>query len=194
MKNLRIAVVFFFCACAMAFPQVVPEAASEFTPTGEISLRSFGASFDKYRIRSPVSNLTVRTDGSWAGTLSGTAIDVSVDENTVRGVDFILSRVDSVPGHVVITGQFRGKMLRFEFDDKLAMIRTPKFSNTYRGYSTRDGVTKYGPGGDMKLKGEAGMVAPPWPQFGLALVAAFEGDAPGAANSSQTIGSDGNAH
>ncbi len=178
----------------MAFPKVVPEALSDFSPTGEISLRSFGASFDKYRIRNPVANLAVRTDGSWAGTLSGTAIDVSVDENTVRGVDFILSRVDSKPGHIVITGQFRGKMLRFEFDDKVALIRTPKFSNTYHGYASQNGVIMYGPGGDVRLKGEAGLPVPPWPQFGLALVAAFEGDAPGGASNSQQIGSDGNAH
>lgn len=157
-------------------PQVVPEANTEFKPTGEFALRSFGATFDHYRVRSPVVNLAVRTDGSWAGLLSGRGIDVSADDTAIRGVDLVLSRADSKPGHIVITGQFNGKMVRFEFDETGAKIRTPHFSNTFYGRSVGEGVTTYGPNREVSLKGEASSNTPPWPQFGLALLAAFEGD------------------
>lgn len=176
------------------FPQVVPEAAGKYEATGAIQLRSFGATFDQYRVRSPTANLAARTDGSWAGTLSGRAIDVSVDESSVRGVDLVLSRADSTPTMTVITGQFQGKMLRFEFDDKGARIRTPRFSNTYHGRFPKDGAMNYGQGGEVSLTGQAGIASPPWPQFALALLAAFEGDAAGGPNGSQHIGADGQVH
>jgi len=175
-------------------PQVVPEAKGDFEATGSIQLRSFGATFDKYRVRSPSANLAVRTDGSWAGVLSGRAIDVSVDETTLRGVDLVLSRSESTPDNTVITGQFEGKMLRFEFDAKGARIRTPRFSNTYYGRFPKEGALNYGQGGEVTLKGEAASATPPWPQFALALVAAFEGDAAGGPNSSGHIGADGQVH
>ncbi len=152
--------------------QVVPEANSEFKAEGEVNLRGRSASFDKYRIRSPRVNLTARTDGSWAGTLNEHAFDLSVDENSIRGVDLVLSKADSTPGHIVITGQLQGKILRFEFDDKQAMIRG-SVSNTYYGRAIQNSDTVYGPAGELMLKGAAGSMTPPWPQFGLALLAAF---------------------
>ncbi len=152
--------------------QVVPEANSEFKAEGEVNLRGFSASFDKYRVRSAKANLTARTDGSWAGTVNEHAFDLSVDESSIRGVDLVLSKADSTPGHIVITGQFQGKILRFEFDDKQAMLRGT-VSNTYYGRATQENGTAYGPAGELTLKGEAGTMTPPWPQFGLALLSAF---------------------
>ncbi len=192
MRPFIVAAMMLSCACAL--PQVVPEASTDYKPSGEITLRSFNASFDAYRVRSPNANLAVRTDGSWAGMLSGRGIDVSADETTIRGVDLILSRADSKPGYVVITGQFQGKMLRFEFDETGAKIRTPKFSNSYQGRFLKDGAMNYGLGGELSLRGDAGGSTPPWPQLGLALLAAFEGDVIGGKNSSGHIGSDGDVH
>ena len=152
---------------------VVPEASTEYKPEGEVNVRGHSASFDRFRVRSAKVNLTARTDGSWAGTLNQQALDLSVDENSIRGVELVLSRVDSTPGHIVITGQFQGRIMRFEFDDQQAMIRGALVSNTYHGREVKSGETLYGPAGELVLKGEAGTMTPPWPQFGLALLAAF---------------------
>ncbi len=160
--------------CGCALPQVVPEALSqEYVPTGELQLNRLGATFDHVRVRSPTMNLAKRTDGSWGGTFGDRPIDVSVTDTAIRGVDLIVNRGDSKPGHLVITGQFQGKIFRFEFDQNQALIRTPGNSFTLPGRQvTKDGAA-YGPRNDFTLKGEASVENPPWPQIGFALLAAF---------------------
>ena len=155
-------------------PTVMPEVTStEFKPTGGINVRDRSATFDQYRVRGPRINLARRTDGSWGGTVKEQPIDVTVDENTIRGVDLLLNRSDSKPGHVVITGQFQGSIMRFEFDEKEAKVRSGSLSNSFAGRVEKDGVTKYGPSGPFVLTGEAGTMPPTWPQVGFALLGVF---------------------
>src|SRR4051812_23267514 len=100
-------------------PQVVPEADSEFIPTGEIQYRGNGASFDAVRVRNPRCNLTKRTDGSWGGTIDVGSmrqpVDVSVTPKKVTGVGLTLVlEEESAENGIVVTGQWQGKILRFE--------------------------------------------------------------------------------
>lgn len=154
----------------IAFAQPLPETLTEFVPTGEISLRSNGASFDAVRVRKPNGNLSKRSDGSWGGVLSGQAIDVSVTPKRVAGVNLTLVLEESGgPKGTVITGQFQGSILRFEIGPEEARIRTPNHSMTL----ARSSPNTFGPRGEFELKGDAALPEPPWPQFALAMLAAF---------------------
>jgi hypothetical protein len=153
------------------FPTVVPEANNEFKPTGEVLLYSRTVSFDAVRVRSPDLNMTKRTDGSWGGILENQAVDVSVTENKITGVNFLLTREMSDGKRTVITGQFQGRIYRFEFDENEIMFRAPSKSMTYPGRQVAKDQTTYGPRGDVQLRGEAGSENPPWPQIAFALLA-----------------------
>lgn len=155
-------------------PQVVPEAQNtEFVAKGEVRAHARSASFDSVRVRSPQMNITKRTDGSWGGTFDGRAIDVSVEGDNIRGANMTLTRSDSTKDKLVITGQFEGRIYRFELDANQALVRTPNTSITYPGRVISERQTSYGPGGDLVLIGEAGAESPPWPQFAFAMMAAF---------------------
>lgn len=157
------------------FPQVVPEALKEdYVPTGSLQMYDKSASFDAVRVRAPKANLAKRTDGSWGGVINQVPVDVSVTDTTVRGVAFVLTREDSGPGKLVITGQFQGKIYRFEFDDKLARVRTPSTSLDFQTRSPVEGGLAYGPMKPFVLKGQAAAENPPWPQIAFALIAMFE--------------------
>jgi hypothetical protein len=157
------------------FPQVVSEALNtEFKPTGEVRVYDRSASWDAVRVRSPKINVSKRTDGSWGGMLGDRAIDVSVTPTRISGVDFTLSRDTSDAARTVITGQFYGKIYRFEFDATQAMVRAPTISFTLQGRVPGKNEIVYGPMQNMRLIGEAGADDPPWPQFGFALVAMMQ--------------------
>jgi hypothetical protein len=176
MRKLILMTLFVVLA-GCTLPTVVPEAQNtEYKVTGEVVAYGRTATFDAYRVRSVNCNLTKRTDGSWGGTFGdqGRAVDVSVDDAHVRGVDFNLNREDSKPGSMIITGQFQGRIFRFEMDANQALVRTSAKSLTYPGRIVGDNVVKYGPMQNLELRGEAGKEAPPWPQIGFALLAAFQ--------------------
>jgi hypothetical protein len=132
------------------------------------------ASFDAVRVRAPRANLARRTDGSSGGVIDQQPIDVSVTDTTVRGVNFVLAREASTAGRLVITGQFRGKIDRFEFDENLARIRTPGTSLDFETCSPVEGGVAYGSMKPFVLEGQAATANPPWPQFAFALLAMFE--------------------
>ena len=159
-----------FCACS--FPTVVPEALNnEFKPTGEVLLYNRTVSFDSVRVRSPVINLAKRTDGSWGGTFINHPVDVSVTDSRISGVNFLMTREASEGNKTVITGQFQGRIYRFELDPEQVMIRSPAQSMTFPGRQVSANLTTYGPMGNLQLKGEAGGESPPWPQIAFALMA-----------------------
>jgi hypothetical protein len=173
MRAVLVSVVVFAAGCA--FPQVVPEALSaEYKPTGEVKMYDRGATFDAVRVRSPYANLSKRTDGSWGGVLDKEAIDVSVTDTMVRGVNILLTREESSPGRIVITGQFRGRMYRFELEQDIARIRAPVQSLDFKTRWPIDNGIAYGPMKSLALKGEAAAENPPWPQLAFALIAMFD--------------------
>ena len=160
----------FLSACNL--PQVMPEALNtEFKPTGEVILYNRTASWDAYRVRSPKCNLARRTDGSWGGVMVERALDVSVTDTRISGVEFMLTKQMSDDNKLVITGQFQGRIYRFEFDDKRAIFRAPNNAFTLDGRTPGEKMTTYGPRGDLQMKGEAAHDTLPWPQIGFALMA-----------------------
>jgi hypothetical protein len=158
-----------------ALPQVVPEALNtEFRPTGTMQMYNRTASFDAVRVRSPKANMSKRTDGSWGGTIEGFAVDVSVTDTMVRGVNLLLTREESTLNHIVITGQFQGRIYRFELDENLALIRTNRTSLTFKTRGPVENGIAYGPLKNLVLQGDAAAESPPWPQFAFALMAMFD--------------------
>lgn len=175
MRSVVLAVVAVVFAGGCTFPQVVPEALKEeYVPTGSLQMYDRGASFDAVRVRAPKANLAKRTDGSWGGVIDQVPVDVSVTDSTVRGVNFVLTREESSAGKLIITGQFKGKIYRFEFDEKLARIRTPSTSLDFQTRSPVEGGLAYGPMRPFVLKGQAAAENPPWPQIAFALLAMFD--------------------
>jgi hypothetical protein len=168
-RSLILCGALLFTGCAL-FPQPLPETNTDFVPTGEISMRSSGAAFDAVRVRKPNVNLSKRTDGSWGGVMNGQAIDVSVTPDKISGVNLTLKLEESGgPKGTVITGQFQGKIVRFEIGPETALIRTPAHSVTL----TRSSPNTFGGRGELEFKGDAALAEPPWPQFALAMMAAF---------------------
>ena len=154
--------------CATMAP--LPETQTEFVPTGEISMAMMSASFDAVRVRKANVNLTKRADGSWGGVLGSVGVDASVTPTRVTGVGLTLVLEESGGEKgTIITGQWQGKIVRFELDAHRALIRTPKFNATLN----RSSPNTFGARGELQLKGEAALAEPPWPQFALALLAAF---------------------
>lgn len=147
-----------------------PAMPAEFKPTGEVVLGNRSASFDAWRVINARCNLARRGDGSWAGTFEGQAVDVTVTEDRVVGIGLQMTR-ELQDGRSIITGQFNGRIVRFEFDDERALLRTPFSAYTISGRFLREGATVYGADGMLQLKGEAGLDVPPWPQIAFALLA-----------------------
>lgn len=166
---------FFVAALALSacsFARVMPEALNtEFKATGEVLLYNRTASFDAYRVRSPRCNLSKRTDGSWGGVLAERPVDVSVTDTRISGVDLMLTREKSEGNRQVITGQFQGRIYRFELDEHRVILRAPNVAFTLDGRQVGPKQTTYGPRGDLQLMGDAAGDDPPWPQIGFALMA-----------------------
>jgi hypothetical protein len=172
MRSLVVVAVVALSSCASLFPQVVPEATNtEFKATGEVQLYNRSVAFDDVRVRSPQCNLAKRTDGSWGGTFNERALDVSVTDKKISGVEFMLTREMSEGKKLIITGQFQGRIYRFELDHEQALIRGPSQSMTFPGRQVAGKQTTYGPMGNLMLRGQAGVDDPPWPQIGFALMA-----------------------
>jgi hypothetical protein len=154
--------------CAAMFPSSVPEAATEYKPTGELNFYDKSASFDAWRVRAVNANITKRTDGSWGGVLRDEPLDVSVTPDSLTGAIIKLVREDTADGYI-ITGQINGAIVRYEvLKDKL-LIRTGRQSFTLG----RKDANSFGGKGEFTMSGEAANPEVPWPQVGLALLAMF---------------------
>ncbi len=147
---------------------VGPEKSTAFEPTGTIVFMRGSASFDANRVAGPRINVTKRSDGTWAGTLDEQSVDVTVTGNRIVGAFMTLSWEQSSNG-VLITGQWLGRILRFQVTPEQVLVRTPNRSLTLN----KKAEGEYGPGGELRLTGEARVLNPPMPQFGFAMAAAF---------------------
>lgn len=161
-------------------PQVVPEARGEFHPTGAIARGELKSTFDGARVVSPNLELARRTDGSWGGRFSQAgsgltqAIDVSVERDVVRGVDFLMRR-ERQGERTVITGTFKAKSFRFELWKDGFSAHTARYSADFGGRQAQpDGSIRFGDEGSLVMSGDAVALDPvAWPQLGFALFGAF---------------------
>ncbi len=106
--------------------------------------------------------------GPGRATLDDQIVDVTVNGNRIVG-SFMTLYVEQSSKGVLITGQWLGRILRFEVAPEQVLVRTPNRSLTLG----RRGKGEYGPGGELKLTGQAVLQNPPMPQFALAMAATF---------------------
>jgi hypothetical protein len=161
-------------------PQVVPEARGEFTATGTIARGELKSGFDASRVVSPNLELARRTDGSWGGRFSQAgsgltqALDVSVEGDVVRGVDFLMRR-ERAGERTIITGTFKAKSFRFELWKDGFSAHTTRYSADFAGRQAQpDGSIRFGDEGALVMSGTATALDPvAWPQLAFALFGAF---------------------
>lgn len=137
-----------------------------FVPNGGIKGNIGSASYSAHAVRGPRINIARRSDGSWAGELKGQAIDVSVHGDRVVGVNTHM-KIEKKPHLLTITGQFNGRMFRFEVTPVHLMARTDTHS--------RD-LPLTGPAGhysEVTFTGNAVGENRPEPQFAFALLSTF---------------------
>jgi hypothetical protein len=165
------------CSCAAILgAETVPEAKGEYNPTGEISYLERGATFDQWRVRNPHANLTKKVDGSWGGTMLDPfsvtqPIDVTVTPKKISGVNLILTLESQDEQNTVMVGQWQGRIMRFEFHPDQVIVRTGSDNTSFTLF--KHDANSYGMKGELILKGDANKPPQPWPQIGLAMLAAF---------------------
>ena len=158
------------CATGSESGGAAPSASSsDFTPTGAITGYLSNATFDATHVVGPKINASLRSDGSWGGTIGteGRALFHVYKDGTLSGPD--LTMTISKAGQVLtVTGQFQGRILRFEVSPTVLKVRTDTRSLDFNG----DGKGVYQGPKTVTFTGEAVSVPPTVP-FALALVASF---------------------
>jgi len=164
------------------------DATETFDATGEIRLRASGAqtasaAFNTARVVGPLVNVTRRDDGTWGGDLLGQDLDLHLVEGKdlkVTGTNFLLVQRQS-GDRTEVEGLLNGIRFRASLDSKSV---TAKFGDCSMDLSRKGSIYRGTVGCiqpnsslphtdriQLELLGEAGATKPPFPQFGIALVA-----------------------
>ena len=185
-----------FLALALALQPRAASAQTDvsetFDATGEIRLRASGAqtasaAFNTVRVVGPLVNVTRRDDGTWAGDLLGQDLDLRFVEGKdlkVTGTNFLLVQRQS-GDRTEVEGLLNGIRFRASLDSKSI---TAKFGDCSMDLSRKGSIYRGTVGCiqpnttlphtdriQFELLGEAGATKPPFPQFGIALVAVLPG-------------------
>lgn len=152
--------------CAHGAP--ADEKPKVFNKLGGVVFLGGSASFDEDEVNGPLINMSTRSDGTWAGTINNEVVDVNVYSGRAAGSSLTMKWSDE-PNHRVIAGAFRDQPYRFEiFPDHISVrLPTRSFDLQHRQDFS------FGPGGELKLEGQAQSLTAPMPQFGMAMLATF---------------------
>jgi hypothetical protein len=157
-----------------------------FEPTGEVLFNGgSSASFDAERIVGPTVNLTLAEGGYWTGDILGENVDLDVSGDRIRGpnIELVIERNKDA---TTVRGNAFGRRINLEYGPRRLTGRVG--SCNYDLKRTRDGgfggnvgcmppgaalprVTSSG----LRLVGQASQVAPPQPQFAIALLTTLPG-------------------
>ena len=143
--------------------------AAEFKPTGSITGFVSNASFDATHVQGPKVNASLRSDGTWGGTIGEPSIPLfhTYKDGTLTGPQFTLT-ITKTGDLLVITGQHTGRILRFEASPTSLRVRTPSRSIDFNG----DGNGVYSGPKTVTFTGDA-VALPPTVPMALALTASF---------------------
>lgn len=139
-----------------------------FNKKGGVVFLGGSASFDEDEIVGPLVSVSQRSDGTWAGTINSQVVDVNVYDGRAAGA-YLVMKWTADGDKRVITAQLNGRLHRFEMYPDRIEVRGPTRSFTL-GHR-RDWT--FGPGGELKLEGQAQGQNPPMPQFAIAMLATF---------------------
>lgn len=145
--------------------------ASGFQPSGEV-FSSLGSSvaFNDERILGPEINLTRRADGTWAGTINGTLVDIRVKEGNLHGIHIDLNW-QPIEGGFKAQGLIGQRIVRVQVDEKWLEVQNGRTSAS---------LWRTGPGtfedtrGSMRLEGEAQDLKMPQTVLALLVAATYD--------------------
>jgi len=146
----------------------------DFQPTGRITIAAGnGAIFNANQVSGPKIHVKQRQDGSWGGTITGSAgtqvpIDCTFSNGQFVGSNLRMS-ISRADQQTTITGTFNDRIVRFEFSPTEIRVRTPSRSENYVKLPAEG---EYGGPTTVKLEGEAATY-PPTPAFALAALGGF---------------------
>lgn len=144
--------------------------AAQYTPRGEVAMNGISVSFDDHQIVGPMVSVSRRADGSWAGTIGRTAVEVNAAGDRITGSNLNL-RVERNGTSVVVAGTWNYRTVRFDIGATKATVRIGNHQAEYERQA--DGVTWRSPSVvtryTMTLAGDAQAHA--MPQTALALLA-----------------------
>jgi hypothetical protein len=154
-------------------------ASSDFEPTGGITVASGnGARFNATHVRGPKVQINQRSDGTWGGSLFGSAGTPTPIDATFQGGQFVGANIRLTitreGGQTSIFGSVQDRIMRFEVGPTEIRVYTSSRTGIGRSetYVKLEGQGEYGGPQSLKLEGEA-QQAPPTPAFALAMVGAF---------------------
>jgi len=157
------------CSTGSASGGAASDSKADFTPTGQVNGYLSNASFDATHVVGPKINASLRSDGTWGGTIGteGRALFHTFKDGTLTGPDLTMT-ITKAGAVLTITGQFQGRILRFEISPTSLKVRTDTRSLDFAG----DGAGNYQGPKTVTLTGEA-VALPPTVPFALALTASF---------------------
>lgn len=153
-------------------PTQAPEA--DYVPTGEIRIR-LSASYDATRVRGPNTNLTLASDGRWAGRVSGQAVRLQATPTRINGAGVTLT-VTRDGDTLTVQGTSAGARVRIVATKTTLDVSVGKRSfnatrdadGNWRQANQASGATNF------RFTGSASdPLTAPYPQWVLALVAAM---------------------
>lgn len=144
---------------------------SGFQPTGEVlSTRGTSVAFNDDRILGPEINLTRRPDGTWAGTINDTLVDIRVRDGGLHGIHMDL-HWEPIAGGFKAQGLIGERIVRVQLDEKWLEVQNGRASAS---------LWRTGPGsfedtrGAMRLEGGAQELQMPQTVLALLVVATDE--------------------
>lgn len=149
-----------------------PEA--DYVPTGEIRIR-LSASYDATRVRGPNTNLTLGSDGRWAGRIAGQSTRLQVTPTRITGAGITLT-VTREGDRLSVQGTAAGARVRIVATKTTldAQAGDRRFNGTRDADGNWRQANQAGGATNFRFTGSAGdPLTAPEPQWILALIAAL---------------------
>jgi hypothetical protein len=151
-----------------------PAPEADYVPSGEVRIR-LSASYDATRVRGPNTNLTLASDGRWAGRIAGQSTRLQVTPTRITGAGVTLN-VTSEPDRLTVQGTAAGARVRIVATKnsidatagKRSFNATRDADGNWRQANQAGGATNF------RFTGSAvDPLAAPSPQWVLAVIAAL---------------------
>ncbi|MEY2668545.1 MAG: hypothetical protein RJA59_1183 [Pseudomonadota bacterium] len=166
-------------AAAPAAPAAKPAKAApapeaDYVPAGEVRIR-LSASYDATRVRGPNTNLTLSSDGRWAGRIAGQSTRLQVTPTRITGAGVTLN-VTTEPDRLTVQGTAASARVRIVATKN--SIDATAGNRSFNATRDADGnwrqANQAGGATNFRFTGSAvDPLAAPSPQWVLAVIAAL---------------------
>jgi hypothetical protein len=151
-----------------------PAPEADYVPAGEVRIR-LSASYDATRVRGPNTNLTLGSDGRWAGRIAGQSTRLQVTPTRITGAGVTLN-VTSEPDRLTVQGTAASARVRIVATKN--SIDATAGNRSFNATRDADGnwrqANQAGGATNFRFTGSAvDPLAAPSPQWVLAVIAAL---------------------